>query len=157
MVFDYSTVTTIYLLQRHIPSELINHQTSFRETSGQSYRPPFGHTDKRIHGHADKCTCIRTDRLTCSRHSRPELAKPNCSCFCSCCGRIWSFQNESLNPNTTKRPLFVFVDLQSVRLPKLKDPNTATRHERTTLHRPWHQPDSNGHGNGNGNSSRNDN
>ena len=88
---------------------------------------------------------------------RSSCCSSCCSCFCSCCGRIWSFQNESLNPNTTKRPLFVFINFRSVRLPISKDPNTATRHERTTLHRPWHQPDGNGHGNGNGNSSRNDN
>ena len=58
LVFDYSTVTTIYLLRRHIPSELINHQTSFRETSGCNYHSSSGHTDKCIHGHADKCTHV---------------------------------------------------------------------------------------------------
>ena len=49
LVFDYSTVTTIYLLQRHVPSELINHQTSFQEASGRSCHPPSGHTDTQIH------------------------------------------------------------------------------------------------------------
>ena len=69
LMFDYSAVTIIYLLQRHIPSELINHQTSFQETSGRSCHSSSGH--------ADKCTYIRTDRPTRSRHCRPELAKPN--------------------------------------------------------------------------------